>query len=258
MVAVLAQRAMLEMDQRHADVVMIGSQVAFGSVGISAALPIMYGEGVRAVAVPTVVLSSMPRYAASHRQAMSDEWLRLALDDLLDLGIIDEVSTVMTGYFASASQVEIVVAWLRRIRESHPHIRIVVDPIMGDRDVGIYVPAEIAHALIHELLPLATGIVPNAFEFAHITGGADIVASARSLIGECGEWVIITSARESDTTTTLIITRDDVQEVSTASVDTQVKGAGDVFAAVLVAALHKKQTLFDATTYAQTTVRGLL
>ena len=250
---ILEQRAQLEFVQRRADVVMIGSQVVYGSVGLSAAIPVMHNEGLRVVAVPTVVLSSMPRYASSHRQPMSDQWLADALQDLVDLGIIDEVSTISTGYFTSASQVRVVAAWLQKIRETHPHVRIVVDPIMGDSDVGIYVAAEIATAICQDLCPLATGIIPNAFELSHMVGSGD----PRSLLGPFGEWIIVTSATETaDTTVTRIITRDSVQEIASATIDTTVKGAGDVYAAALIAALHKDFSLIDAATHASNTVRA--
>ncbi|BAU95294.1 pyridoxal/pyridoxine/pyridoxamine kinase [Corynebacterium suranareeae] len=248
---IVRQRELLEFDQRRADVVMIGSQVVYGSVGLSAAIPVMHNESLRVVAVPTVVLSSMPRYASSHRQPMSDQWLSDTLKDLVDLGIIDEVSTISTGYFASASQVQVVAKWLQGIRETHPHVRIVVDPVMGDSDVGIYVADDIATAICQDLCPLATGIIPNAFEFAHMAGDSE------SLFGPFGEWIIITSASETaGTTITRIITRDTVREIASATVDTTVKGAGDVYAAALIAALHKDFSLIDAATHASNTVRA--
>lgn len=250
---IMDQRGELEFDQRRADVVMIGSQVVYGSIGLSAAVPVMHKEDLRVITIPTVLLSSMPRYASSHRQQMSDQWLAQSLKDLVDLGIIDEVSTISTGYFASASQVQLVATWLRGIRETHPHVRIVVDPIMGDSDVGIYVAAEIATAIYQQLCPLATGIIPNGFELSHMVGSED----ARSLLGEYGEWIIVTSAAETaDTTVNRLITRDDVQEISSATVETHVKGAGDVFAATLIAALHKDFPLIDAVTHASNAVRA--
>ena len=251
------QRSQLEFDQRAADIVMIGSQVVYGSVGLSAAVPVMHQEGLRMVAVPTVILSSMPRYSHSHRTALDAQWLETALNDLLHLGIIDEISTLATGYFASPEQIRVVAAFIEKVRVSHPHVRVVVDPIMGDSDVGIYVPSDVANAIQQELCPLATGIIPNAFELVHMTGAADPVAAARQLLGPHGEWVIVTSAAETETSTiTAIITPDGVQEIATATVDTQVKGAGDVFAAALIANLHKNFSLIDAAHRAATTVRA--
>ncbi|GAB3596489.1 Pyridoxine kinase [Corynebacterium faecale] len=247
-----------EMNQQPADVLLIGSQVVYGTVGMSAALPVLHREGLQVLAIPTIVLSAMPHYVNCHTAPHDAQWLADTLNDLVVLGLIDEISTVATGYFASADQVEVVAAWLRDIRDTHPHLTVVVDPTIGDSDVGVYTAPGIDVALRDHLVPLATGLVPNAFEFTHLADTpGDAAARARALLGEHGEWVVVTSfALGSEMVTDLIVTRTDIHEVPNPLVDSTAKGAGDVYAAALVAALHKQATLVDAATIAATTVRA--
>lgn len=253
----VAQRRILELDQTPVGAVCIGSQVLYGSVGLSAAQPVARAAGVRIIPVPTVLLSAMPRYASSHRVVQDPRWLAESLEDLGELGLLDEISTIATGYFASAAQIEVVGEWLRGIRISHPQLRVIVDPTIGDTDVGVYTAPEIAVALREHLIPQATGLLPNAFEFDHLTGAGDPVSAARELLGPHGEWVVITSRELSDTRVTdLVVTRTEVHRVHSARVDTGAKGAGDVYAAALVAALHHGHPLLDAATQAAHTVRA--
>lgn len=251
-------RTHAELRQTPADVLIIGSQVVYGTVGMSAALPVLHREGLHVLAVPTIVLSAMPHYANCHAVPHDAGWLADTLNDLVVLGLVDEITTIATGYFASAEQVEVVATWLRQIRLSHPHITVVVDPTIGDYDVGVYTAPGIDAALREHLVPLATGLVPNAFEFSHLTDQADDpVAAARAMLGEHGQWVVVTSSEVAgETVTDLIITRDSTTQVSNPLVVTGAKGAGDVYAAALVAGLHNKMTLVDAATHAAATVHA--
>lgn len=247
-----------ELRQTPADVLLISSQVVYGTVGMSAALPVLHREGLQALALPTIVLSSMPHYANCHVAAHDPQWLADSLNDLVVLGLIDEVTTIATGYFASVEQVEVVAMWLRRIRVSHPHLTVVVDPTIGDYDVGVYTAPGIDEALRDHLMPLATGLVPNAFEFSHLSPTPGHAAEqARGLLGEHGEWVVVTSFAMDDTTVTdLIVTRTETFEVHNPLVSSKAKGAGDVYAAALIAGLHKNTTLIHAATHAAHTVHA--
>lgn len=245
-----------ELNQRPADVLLIGSQVIYGTVGMSAALPVLHNEELQVLGVPTTVLSAMPHYANCHVAPHDARWLAESLNDLVVLGLIDEISTIATGYFASAEQVEVVAAWLQELRHSHPQLNIVVDPTIGDHDVGVYTAPGIDAALRDHLIPLATGLVPNAFEFSHLASSSgDAVEQARGMLGEHGQWVVVTSfAMDGDSVTDLIVTRDDSLEVHNPVVETTAKGAGDVYAAALIAGLHKQLSLVDAAAHAATVV----
>ncbi|MGH8964748.1 MAG: pyridoxal kinase, partial [Actinomycetes bacterium] len=136
--AARADRERWELDQRRADVLLVGSQLAYGSVGTNAALPVLNEAGLRVVPLPTVLLSNLPHHRSVHAITLPPEWLRSTLDDLTALGVAAEIDTICTGYFAEPAQVEAVAGWIRTALASAPGLRVIVDPTLGDHDVGPY------------------------------------------------------------------------------------------------------------------------
>ncbi len=118
-----------------------------------------------------------------------------------------ELRAVTTGYMGSAVQIERLAQWLTRVRARHPGLCILVDPVIGDVDSGIYVKAEIPDAYRRHLLPLARRDHPQSVR----TGAAERPALSRSAgggrrgakpaVGHTLKWVVITSAPgEADST----------------------------------------------------------
>lgn len=261
-----ADRSRWELDQRRCDVLLLGSQLAYGSVGMNGAAPVLRDSGLHVAQLPTVVLSCLPHHSNVHAHPMEASWLADALDDLSALGVMDEVATVQTGYFTSVQQVQSTAEWLRKVLDVRPELRVVLDPTLGDDDVGAYTDLAVADALTEHLLPLATGVTPNRFELGHLHGvdfsaktrspdDTELVELARELIGPRGEWVVITGGHtESGEATNLIITQTSVDRVSYRPVETTAKGAGDVFAAGVVVGLHQGMALEEAVTSAGHTV----
>ncbi|MGO1661440.1 MAG: PfkB family carbohydrate kinase [Canibacter sp.] len=230
-----------EMDRRPADVLLIGSQVVYGFVGTNASSTVLAEAGLRTATAPTILLSSLPHYDSVHTQAMPAQWLGEALADIATLGVLDEVATVHTGYFASPEQVVAVASWLAPILHAKPKLRLVVDPTLGDADVGFYTDPRVAEALREHLVPLATGLTPNAFELDLLNEDGDPV----NLLGERGEWIIVTGGSD-DPINNIVVTRDGTDSFVTSRVGSNAKGTGDVFTAALVAALHRGETVQTA------------
>lgn len=257
-----------ELDSRPVDVIAIGSQVVYGTVGLSASVPVLTELGLKVAALPTAMLSNLPHYPQVHAADLSGPWVADALHDLTALGIADEVSTVYTGYFAGPAQVIAVAGWLRVLLERRPQLRVVVDPTLGDYDVGAYTDPEVASALRKELLPLATGIVPNLFELQHLLESSperdqpvdQIIKDARRLLpGRC-QWVVATGLEGQDRQhgEDLVVTADEVAAIGYERLDVRVKGTGDVMAASIVAGLHQGLDIADSVEQAGTAVRRRL
>lgn len=153
-----------------AKVLSISSQVAYGPVGNSAAVPAMEALGLTVYALPTIVLSNHPghgRHAGIRIPAFD---LSAMIETLTALGILSECAGIMTGYFAADDQIRMVAQSIRQMKKRNPSLVFLCDPVIGDRESGLYVVEAVANAIRDELVPLADCTTPNAFELEWLTG----------------------------------------------------------------------------------------
>lgn len=251
-----------EMDCRPVDVVSISSQLAYGTVGNNATSRIFAARGQRAALVPTVLMGALPHYSGVDAHAVPDTWLSGMLDDMLRLGALDEVTCVLVGFLATPRQAVIISEWFMRLRERRPSVHLVVDPAMGDDDVGLYADPAVADAYRTVLVPLATGVTPNRFELDILVPGADSspAVAAERIRTEEG-WAVVTSAGRDDhlgTVEDVVVSRSGVSTYRNFQVRSRAKGAGDVFVATVVSELIGGADIEAAAERASEQVRTLL
>lgn len=236
------------------DVVSIQSQVVYGHVGNSVAVPSLQSFGLRVAAVPSVVLSNTPHYPSVHGGALPTDWFRGYLDDLVARGALAHARAVLVGYLGAPEQAGILADWLARVVPLRPSLRVHVDPVIGDSDHGVYVDPGMIDAW-RQLLPRSHGLTPNHFELERLAGRelatiADCVHAATDLLTDATEWMVVTSAapRAWNAREMLLIavTRDRQRVFTHPRVACAVKGTGDLFSARLAGWMLAGETLFDA------------
>lgn len=228
------------------DVLSVQSLVVYGSVGNNVALPALRSAGLFAAAVPTVYFSNTPHYPSIHGGAIPPDWFAGYLDDLNAREALATLRAVVVGYLGSPAQALILARWLRARREVQPDLLVVIDPVIGDHDSGVYVDPALVDAYRGELLPLATALTPNSFEVATLTGqpAEDIdatVAAARALLRGHTRWVIVTSAAPATwpdgKIRIAVVSADEVDLIEHPRVEATPKGTGDLFTALTTAGL---------------------
>jgi pyridoxine kinase len=160
----------------------LSSQVAASPVGGGAQAQVLARMGVETIHIPTVLYGRHPGLGAPGGGAVTAERFNSLIEGVKASGALAGVDAVIAGYFASPRQVQAAA----RLIDAMPGAWIVVDPIMGDSETGLYVSEAVASAIVRELVPRARLLAPNAWELARLTGkavtdGPTALAAARSL-----------------------------------------------------------------------------
>jgi pyridoxine kinase len=215
----------------------ISSQVTYGAVGNTAAVPAMQAAGFTVLQVPTIILSNHPGLGKPSGVRLPAIEIEAILGVMDSLGALANCMGVLTGYFASADQVETAASRIALMKRANPSLFVLVDPVIGDGD-SLYVARDVAVAIRDHLLPLATCITPNRFELSWLTDKPiankhDAMKAVAQLT--CDE-VLATSIPVDDITiATLAITKGEcVQSLSTLRPSVP-HGTGDFLAGLYLA-----------------------
>jgi pyridoxine kinase len=175
-------------------ILIISSFVAASPVGGGAQVAALAKLDAIAVLAPTVLFGRRPGLGPPGGGPVSSEVFAGLLGGIEAAGSFDRLQAVITGYFASVDQIEIAAGAVDRARTLSPDVQVVVDPIMGDADTGLYVSPAVAAGLAAHLVPRADLLAPNAWELQRLTGC--VVADAASALAasrEAGRPVLVSS-----------------------------------------------------------------
>ncbi|PXF30600.1 pyridoxal kinase [Pokkaliibacter plantistimulans] len=250
------------------DVVSVQSQVVYGRVGNNVALPTLHSHGLNATSVPTVLFSNTPHYPSVHGGTVATDWFNGFLRDLIARDALSQLQAVLCGYLGSPAQATLLARWLADVRLLRPQALVIIDPVLGDHDCGNYVAPGMVDAYRQHLLQQATGLTPNGYELACLTGlptasWSQVQTAARQLLQLSGaQWVVVTSAAPEEWQPgemwVAIVTPDYAEVIRHPRLDCYPKGTGDLFCASLTARLLHQVPLHEAVSRACDIVLGAL
>jgi pyridoxine kinase len=249
------------------NVISIQSQVAYGHVGNSAAVFPMQMHGIDVIAVPTTLLSNRPGYPTIRGRVLDAQLVADLLLGIEERGAVDTAQMILSGYLGSPGIAAVVADFVKRAKAKNPALRYCCDPVLGDRDRGLFVHADIPPQVADRLCPLADIVTPNHFEFEYLSGAKaatidQVIEAARALMAHGPSTVVVTSAELSDTPRgeieTLAIERTKAWRLRTPKLPISPNGAGDLFAALLVAARVRGNDTPDALSHAASAIFAVL
>lgn len=222
----------------------IQSHVAYGHAGNSAAVFPLQRLGHEVYPVLTVAFSNHTGYGPARGPHLAPDDVRAVIDGVEERGVFPQVDAVLSGYQGAESVGEIILDTVARVKQANPNAIYCCDPVMGDLGRGFFVRAGIPEYLRDEVIPKADIVTPNQFELEFLVGRrlstqADVDAAAAELCGRGPRVVLVTSVLTDDAPEDRIQMACYAQEgawiVTTPKLDMDVKGGGDVTAAVFLA-----------------------
>jgi len=252
-------------------VISIQSQVAYGHVGNSAAVFPMQMHGIDVIAVPTALLSNRPGYPSIRGRVLDAQLVADLLRGVEERGAVDTCETILSGYLGSAEIAAVVADFVARAKARNAALTYCCDPVLGDRDRGLFVQADIPPLVRDRLCRLADLIIPNHFEFEWLCGAKattvdQVIAQAQALLARGPSTIVVTSAELADTPDgeieTLAIERckgeSKAWRVRTPKLPISPSGTGDLFAALFVAARVRGSDTPDALGHAASAIFAVL
>jgi pyridoxine kinase len=235
-------------------VISIQSQVAWGHVGNSAAVFPIQMHGIDVTAIPTTLLSNRPGYPTIRGRVLDAQLVADLLLGVEERGAVEACQLILSGYLGSAEIAAVVADFVARARARNPKLIYCCDPVLGDRDRGLFVHADIPPLVRDLLCPLADIITPNHFEFEWLCGtrattSDQMIAQAQTLLARGPSTIVVTSAGLEDTpddeieSLAIEQSEDRLKEqdlrawrVRTPKLPISPSGTGDLFASLLASA----------------------
>jgi len=227
-------------------VLSIQSRVVYGHVGNAAAMPALAALGIETWPIDTVTLSSHLGYPDARGSRHHPELLAALLEGLAAIDAFEECAATLSGYLGEAANAAVVVDAVARVRRANQDAIYVCDPVLGERDGGLYVEEAVARATRSMLLPIADVIVPNQFELGWLAERPvdaieDVLAAARALVAnarrEGRSLSVVVTGVETERgarLNNLLVDADGAWRCSVERQATAAHGTGDYFAARLL------------------------
>lgn len=227
----------------------ISSQVVYGPVGNSAAVPALQHAGFTVLPLPTTMLSNHPGHGAPVGIDVPADTLSKMLKTLQSRKWLNRCISVMTGYFHDKRQVSAVSEMIAGLKKSNADLLYLCDPVLGDDHTGVYVAEPTAAAIRDQLVPQADIISPNRFELEWLTGRPVAgLESARQVANDlpCPTVVVSSLPVDAQQIATAVIGKNTMGTVTTARRNGVPHGTGDLLSGLFLAAILGGKDQFEA------------
>ena len=227
------------------------SKVVLGHVGHSAATLLLQRLGQEFWAVYTVCFSNHPGFGRFGGRVTPAVEVAALAAGLEAIGAYASCAAVASGYLGSAANGAAMLEAVARVKRANPKAFYVCDPVMGDRNHGLYVSVELPRFFKEVALPKADMATPNAFELEELTGRPvrsleEGLRAADELRALGPATVVVTGIEIERSMATVAVSPEGAWAVKTPRLRYGAFGTGDAFAALLLGRILNGVPLPDA------------
>jgi pyridoxine kinase len=227
------------------------SKVVLGHVGHSAATLLLQRLGHEVWAVDTVCFSNHPGYGRYAGRVTPAEEVAALASGLEAIGAYPSCAAVASGYLGSAANGAAMLEAVARVKRANPKALYLCDPVMGDRNHGLYVAADLPRFFAEVALPMSDMATPNAFELEELTGRTvrsleEGLRAADELRATGPATVVVTGIELDRAMATLVVSAEGAWCVKTPRLRYGAFGTGDAFAALFLGRILNGVPLPDA------------
>jgi len=235
----------------------IQSHVSYGHVGNSAGVFILQRLGLDVWPVHTVLFSNHPGYETFRGSRVAPDLITDVISGIEERGVLSGCRAVIGGYLGSVATGVCMIEAVQRVKLANPESIFFCDPVMGDREKGLYVSEDVVQFYREQGAPAADVLKPNAFELEVLSGHkihdpGSASAAAMDLVKRWDLQAVLVSSVPVPASTipgplsaaaptvsiaSIVVTPEQVWSVETPLLPVDQKGAGDAFMALFVANL---------------------
>jgi len=217
----------------------IQSHVVYGRVGNRLAVFALERMGREVWPVNTTALSNHPAFGGHRGRVVPADEVAALVEGIAERGAFSRCEAVLSGYLGTPETGPVVLDAVARAREANPQAVYCLDPVMGDRQGGVYVAEGLPEFFRTQAVAEADIVIGNDFEVGLLAGHAARSFSnpreaATTLLRKGPGVVVATGIEEGATLATMMLTEEGACIVRCPRVAAPSYGAGDLFSAVFL------------------------
>ena len=229
----------------------IQSFVSKGYVGNRAAEFVLERLGIEVWSIPTVLFSNHSGYGKFSGNSVDSCDIQNLFEGIATIADLSEIEAVVTGYIYNKDQVKKISNIIKQININNLKKLYLCDPVAAN-ERGLFVDKNVADSMSEFLFPLANIITPNIYELEYFSGikinnSQNLIKAAKFFLEYGPQALLVKSVQlKSGYFSNLLLEEGNVWSIDVPRFDGVMNGAGDVYAAILIAEIVKGKTFLDA------------